>query len=76
MSKHYFLFVLLSLSLVQAQVLTPVSNCLGNCLTCDPLALTKCKAPLPCQWGFYAPKTDSTCVPIPTVEVILRLFRS
>lgn len=69
MSKHYFLFVLLLSIVTLSQVLAPTGNCLGNCITCDPLSPTKCKGYLPCDWGFYAPEADSTCIPQPSTQV-------
>jgi hypothetical protein len=65
-SKQHFLLVLICSLIVESQVLSPVSNCLGHCLTCDPLSLTHCQAPLACEWGFYDPSANGTCLLNPT----------
>lgn len=73
-SKQHFLFVLICSLIVESQVLSPVTNCLGRCLTCDPLSLSDCQAPSACEWGYYNPIGNGTCLSIPTakVQVILR----
>lgn len=74
-SKVLFLFVLILAFEVNTQVLSPTSQCLGNCSNCDLLSLTNCRSPLPCQWGFYDPFKNGTCVQTPSTQVILFLFR-
>lgn len=64
-----FLFVLFLIVNTSSQLLPSSSFCLGNCATCDPLVLTKCTLPYPCDWNFYNEKDDNNCILAPSTEV-------
>ncbi len=68
-SKQHFLFVLVLTFIVESQVLTPVSNCLGNCVHCAPNDLALCKGTLACEWGYYMNATNGICVLNPAKHV-------
>lgn len=68
-SKQHFLFVLLITFIVESQVLSPVSNCLGNCVNCAPNDLAICKGALPCEWGYYMNSDNGTCDLTPAKQV-------
>ena len=69
MSKLSFLFLLFLTMTVKGQVLSATTHCLGNCSTCDPLDLAQCSGPQPCEWGFYDPAQNGTCIASPSIQV-------
>lgn len=74
-SSAFFLFVLFLALEASSQVLSPISQCFGNCSTCDLLSLSSCRSPLSCQWGFYDPSKNGTCTQTPSTQVIISLPR-
>jgi hypothetical protein len=70
MSKQLFLFVLILLGSCQAQLLKSITNCLGNCTSCNPLNLASCQGSQPCEWGFYDPSANGTCRQTPSTETV------